>query len=195
MTEKSEIRSWMFKGLAVETVLDEFEADGTRVRSAADPGALQRVLPLEDFSLSLRRSAMKALPAYLAFFCLENSVRELVADRMSENHGQEWWAKDGCVSRSIADKVANRQKKEGVDRWHTRRGEQEIYYTDFGDLASLIRNNWSDFEDLFPDVNWVSTRLAELEASRNIIAHSNVLDDRETQRLSIYLQDWTRQVG
>ncbi len=82
-----------------------------------------------------------------------------------------------------------------MKRWHIRRGEQEIYYTDFGDLRSMIQSNWTDFEDLFPDQNWITSRLDELEASRNIIAHSNVLDDREIGRIALYLQDWTRQVG
>jgi Swt1-like HEPN len=76
-----------------------------------------------------------------------------------------------------------------------KRGAGEIYYTDFGDLASLIRNNWEDFEDLFPDVNWVITRFSELEASRNIVAHNNSLDKNEVDRIKIYLVDWLRQVG
>ena len=66
---------------------------------------------------------------------------------------------------------------------------------DFGDLKSIITSNWLDFQDLFPDQNWVMARLAELEASRNIIAHSNVLEEREMTRLRLYVQDWLRQVG
>lgn len=183
----------MFKGLAVEGALDGIEADGVAVRASTNPGALQRVIPLEDFAASIRRSAMRALPAYLAFFCIENSVREVVADRLAENHGVDWW--NLCVSRQIRDRVEARRQQEGVKRWHIKRGESEIYYTDFGDLRNIIQNNWSDFEDLFPDQNWISSRLDELEASRNIIAHSNVLDDREIGRIALYLQDWTRQVG
>lgn len=76
-----------------------------------------------------------------------------------------------------------------------RRGAGEIHYTDFGDLTSLIRNNWASFEDLFPDQNWVITRLEELEATRNIVAHSNVLDERELQRLRLHMKDWILQVG
>lgn len=193
MTDRTEVRNWLFKGLSVEGVLDGLEADGVAVRASTDPAALQRVFPLEDFSLAIRRAAMQALPAYLAFFCLENSVRELVQERLAENHGPEWW--EECSSTNIKTKVADRQTQEGAKRWHMRRGEHEIYYTDFGDLKTLIRNNWSDFEDVFPDQNWVTTRLDELEGSRNVIAHSNLLDGRELQRISLYLQDWTRQVG
>ena len=81
------LREWLFKGLAVEDLLDGLEADGISVRAAEDPGAVQRVLPIEDFSLDVRRAALQAMPSYLALFCLENSIRELVAERLAEAHG------------------------------------------------------------------------------------------------------------
>lgn len=193
LTERSSIRNWLFKALSIESALDGMEREGVAVKAPSDPGAVQRVMNLEDFPPEVRRAAIEALPAYLAFFCLENSIRRLVIDRLSENHGTDWW--ETHASSAIRDRVSKRQDKEGKERWHVRRGEQEIFYTDFGDLKSLVINNFSDFEDLFPDQNWVSSRLDELEASRNIIAHSNVLDDREIGRLKLYLQDWIRQVG
>lgn len=194
MNDELLIRDWLFKGLSVEDMLDALEAEGLAVRAANDPGAVQRVMPLEEFSPDIRRSALQALPAYLALFCLENAVRELVAERMSDAFGTEWWESAG-VSAEVGKRVAARQEKEGMNRWHIRRGAQEIYYTDFGDLISIIRNNWTTFEDLFPDQNWVGNRLNELEASRNIIAHSNTLDERELTRVRMYVQDWLRQVG
>ena len=39
----------------------------------------------------------------------------------------------------------------------------------------MIELNWPDFEDRFPDVNWVIMRFTKLEVSRNIVAHNNVL--------------------
>ncbi|WP_315097379.1 Swt1 family HEPN domain-containing protein [uncultured Cellulomonas sp.] len=187
------VRDWLFKGMSAEARLDELESEGVAVRAATDPGALQRVMSLEEFSPEIRRSAMSALPAYLAFFCLENAVRELVEERLRESIGSSWW--EDCVSAKIQGKVTERREKEGVNRWHVRRGAQEIYYTDFGDLVAIIRNNWDKFEDLFPDQNWLINRLNELEASRNVIAHSNKLDQREMDRISMYVQDWLRQVG
>lgn len=192
MNENSSLREFLFKGLAIEDALNELEAQGLAVRAPTDTQALQRVVSLEEFPEAIRAAAMKALPAYLAFFCLENSARELISDRMSERHGTDWWA---GVSRSIQEKVEKRQEKEGRDRWHVQRGATPIYYTDFGDLKSIIQSHWSDFEDLFPDVNWVITRFSELEASRNIVAHNNVLDRNEIDRIKIYLVDWLRQVG
>ena len=151
------------------------------------------MLPLEDFSAPIRNAAMATLPAYLAFFCLENAVRGLVTDRMNETHGSGWW--ETYCSTGIRDKVGKRRSAEGVNRWHMMRGAENIYYTDFGDLRSIIQSNWVDFEDLFPDQNWVLSRLTELENSRNVIAHMNALDETETTRLRLYLRDWMRQVG
>lgn len=189
----SSLREWLFAGLTVEDALNDLEADGMAVRAPTDPQALQRVMPLEDFSADLRSSAMRALPAYLAFFVFENSVRDVVSERLSERLGAEWW--DTAASNPLKGKVEKRQESEGKDRWHMRRGATEIYYTDFGDLASLIRNNWEHFEDLFPDINWVVSRFDELEKSRNIVAHNNLLEPHEVGRITLYLRDWIRQVG
>ncbi|OBJ46535.1 hypothetical protein A5630_00770 [Mycolicibacterium mucogenicum] len=192
MNRQATLREFLFKGLAVEDALNELEEQGLGVRAPSDTQALQRVVSLEEFPASLRSAAMQALPAYMAFFCLENSARELISERMAERHGTDWWDK---VSRSIQEKVEKRQAQEGKDRWHMKRGATHIYYTDFGDLKAIIQLNWADFEDLFPDVNWVITRFTELEASRNIVAHNNVLEKNEIDRIKMYLVDWVRQVG
>jgi hypothetical protein len=191
MTES--IAEWLFKSLNVESALNDLEAWGYAVRAASDPQAIQRVMPLEDFSQTIRTAALESLEAHLAFFCFENSARELIAQRLSENHGPTWW--DECATSPLKKKVEERQDKEGKNRWHMKRGAGEVYYTDFGDLASLIRNNWDDFEDLFPDPEWVISRFTELEASRNIVAHNNTLEKRERDRIALYLRDWVRQVG
>jgi len=189
----SSLREWLFAGLTVEDALNDLESEGIAVRASTDPQALQRVMPLEDFSAELRSSAMRALPAYLAFFVFENSVRDVVSERLSERIGADWW--ETAASNSLRNKVEHRQRSEGKDRWHMRRGATEIYYTDFGDLASIIRNNWEHFEDLFPDINWVVSRFDELEKSRNIVAHNNLLESHEVGRITLYLRDWIRQVG
>jgi len=188
-----QLRDWLFRVITAEDLLDRLEQGGMSVRAGEDARALQRVLPLESFSTAIREGAMAALPAYLAFFCFENAVRELIAERMEENHGSGWW--QSRVAASIQEKVEKRRVAEGQNRWHIARGASQVFYTDFGDLKSMIQNNWTDFEDLFPDQNWLIARFAELEASRNVIAHMNVLDDRETMRLRLYLQDWTKQAG
>lgn len=85
---------------------------------------MQRVLPLESFSAAIRDAAMAALPAYLAFFCFENAVRELIAERMEENHGAGWW--QAKVPMGTQEKVEKRRGAEGQNRWHIARGAGQI---------------------------------------------------------------------
>ena len=71
---------------------------------------------------------------------------------------------------------------------------KDIDHTLFGDLASIIIAQWPEFDELFPSQDWVRVRLTELERSRNIIAHGNLLPEPEIERLEQYLLDWVRQV-
>ena len=70
-----------------------------------------------------------------------------------------------------------------------------IGYTLFGNLAQIIINDWEDFSDLFPDQHWVSSRLNDLELSRNIIMHTSTLPEIEVDRIESIARDWIRQVG
>lgn len=187
------VRNWLSKAQFTEDRLNELEKEGFQVRNDSDPGAIQRIIALEDFSEDVRKNAIKSMSVHVAFFCLENSARELVVARLSENYGGEWW--DEKVSKMIKEKVIQRQEKEGKNRWHIQRGASPINYTDFGDLIQIIISNWSDFDDLFPDQHWITSRFNDLEASRNIVAHNNILDEREVDRIKMYLTDWLQQVG
>jgi hypothetical protein len=62
-------------------------------------------------------------------------------------------------------------------------------------MPGIIINNWDLFTDLFDSQEWVKGRFADLEKSRNVIAHNNVLDQPEVERIRLYLQDWARIVG
>ena len=192
-TDRSAVRNWLFRCLSVEDVLDRIEGGGVAVRATSDPRAVQRVLSLEGFSAEVRRSAMQALPAYLAFFCLENAIRELVSERLTENHGPDWWTE--CTTSGLQKKVQDRQTRKANNAGMSDAAKPRSSTPTLADLKTLIRENWTDFEDLLPDQHWVTARLDELEASRNIIAHSNVLDKRELDRMKMYLEDWIRQVG
>jgi hypothetical protein len=62
-------------------------------------------------------------------------------------------------------------------------------------MPGIILSNWADFNDLFDSQEWVKSRFGEMEKSRNVIAHNNVLEDAEIDRIRLYLQDWARIVG
>jgi hypothetical protein len=120
-------------------------------------------------------------------------VRELVAQKLRDSHGDAWW--DTKVPSATRKKVEERRKQEQNNKWHQPRSRSNINYTDFGDMPGIILNNWTDFEQLFDTQEWVKSRFGDMEKSRNVIAHNNVLEDAEIDRIRLYLQDWARIVG
>ncbi len=194
MTAPDQLQNFVFKGLLLHSTFDELDALGASVGLPATEAApLDEEISLDDFSVAIRMQAIKMATLYQAFFCFENSVRELVEQRLAENLGADWWAKG--TTAGIREKVEKRRGKEAANRFHSPRGESDIAYADFGDLSLMIKNNWALFEDLFPDQDWVTTRLSDLELSRNVIAHNGVLSGREITRITLYLKDWVMQVG
>jgi Swt1-like HEPN len=195
VTAPHKIQNFVFRGLLLHSTFDEFEGTEVAFGPARDADEEDRDgdISLEDFSAAIRLQAVKMAAVYQAFFCFENSVRELVEERLKEQMGTDWWQKGTTVP--IRNRVDGRKTKERSNRWHGPRGEREIDYADFGDLALIITNNWDMFEDLFPDQDWVRTRLSDLEMSRNVMAHNGVLTGREITRITLYLKDWVMQVG
>lgn len=129
---------------------------------------------------------------YALMFSLENSARELIADRLRERKGIDWW---DAVPIKIRTKVEELRKKEKVNRYHTERSTDLLGYTFFGNLAQIIVANWTEFSDLFPDQAWVTSRFNDLELSRNIVMHNGILPAYEIDRVQSIARDWLRQVG
>ncbi len=130
--------------------------------------------------------------AYCLFYCFENSVRELVAQRLEERKGPNWWAV--AVPASVQKRIDGKKEEIESNKWHQAVICADINHTLFGDLASIVILQWQEFEELFPSQHWVRVRLNELERSRNVIAHGNLLPQPEIERLEQYLDDWLRQV-
>jgi hypothetical protein len=129
----------------------------------------------------------------MVFYCLENSVRELIQERLAERHSLTWWTDK--IPKSIRDNVEKLKDKEKVNRYHAQRAANNIGYTFFGQLCQIIINNWEDFSDLFPDQHWINSRFNDLEMSRNIIMHTGNLPAIEIDRIESICRDWLRQVG
>lgn len=193
MTSPDQLQNFIFRGLLLHSTFEDLEALGTTIAPVTEAAPVDDEISLDDFSVAIRMQAVKMATIYQAFFCFENSVRELVEQRLSENLGDGWW--DQGTTAPIRKKVSDRKAKEVANRFHSPRGESDIAYADFGDLSLMITNNWPLFEDLFPDQDWVRTRLSDLELSRNVMAHNGVLNGREITRITLYLKDWVMQVG
>jgi len=187
-----QLKQFVFNALLFEDSLDQLEDSGISVRQERKSAQIARIEE-SDFSPRIVHNAQKMASIYVAFFCLENAVRELISERLLERRGPDWW--NLCVPVKIRTAVERLKEKEETNRYHSQRSSEAIGYTMFGNLAQVIIANWEEFSDLFPDQAWVTSRFNDLEMSRNIIMHTGVLPQLEIERIESIARDWIRQVG
>jgi len=192
---KDSLYSFVFRGLLTEEALkkagkkqrDNFSQEWETIMS-------ERLgIPLINEDLVMKSRKMSIV--YIAICAFENSVREFIAKKLFEEKRQKWW--ELCVKKSIRDKAQNRKDSEKDVRWLTPRGDSLIYYTEFGDLISIMAKseNWKFFEVHIGNIDWAKQIIGTLEKSRNIIMHSGELTPTDIERVGMYIRDWIRQVG
>jgi hypothetical protein len=85
------------------------------------------------------------------------------------------------------------------DAWQPKSKSTRRYrlfnYTEFGDLVSIIGQNWVHFEDHLQSLEWVRQIISTLERSRNVIMHSGDLEMQDVERIGTSIRDWIHQVG
>ena len=179
-------------------LLIEAEVRGVEAAHDVDLGHRRKAAPKSDeayykqFSERLRGEADAMAKHYATFYCLENSIRDLVSARLSETHGGDWW--DTAVPQIIRDNVAKNYKKE-VAAGVTLRSDKMIDYSNFGELGEIIKANFLTFGDMLRDVSAVQKVLASLNTLRGPIAHCKPLAEDEVLRLRLSLSDWFRQMS
>ena len=186
------LKRFVFNAFLLDDSLERLEKEGISIRSGATVIPVERIEEA-DFSPRIIHDANKMSSIYVAFFCLENAVRELITDRLVERHGIDWW--DTCVPVKIKTAVEKLKQKDEQNKYRSSRTTSEIGYTTFGNLGQIIINKWEDFSDLFPNQSWITSRFNDLEMSRNTIMHSGILPEIEIERIESIVRDWVRQVG
>jgi Swt1-like HEPN len=188
------IRTWPFRSLMFEAEADRFREAG--IRLGADQVEVERRLleeVLAPFPVELRGQALRMTRLYALLFCFENSVRQLIKERLEEKHGSDWW--DKGVPKAVREQASNRRQSALDNAWLEGEKGDLLQFVDFGDLSRIIVHCWEDFSDLVPSQHWLKQRMDELEQARNFIAHSRLLIPTEFQRIESYIRDWNKQVG
>ena len=146
-----------------------------------------------QFSERLRDEAASMATNFVIFYCLDNSIRELIVERLSDPNefGEEWW--ENAVPKSVQDNARINHKKE-IASGVTPRSTDLIDYSNFGELGEIIKANWDIFGDTFRDVRAVEKVLGNLNTLRAPIAHCKALAADEVMSLHLGLRDWFRQM-
>ena len=190
---EQEIRKFVFNGLLLYDSLETLEKqEGISVFESGDLAQVSRVVDA-DFSPVVWNNAINMSSVYQALFCIENTLRNFIVERMSERYGLSWW--DEKVPSNIKKAVEKLKKDEIKNKFFSSRSNSEIGYTMLGNLGQIIINNWDDFSDIIPSQAWLTSRMDDLEMTRNIVMHTGVLPQIEIDRITSIVRDILRQVG
>lgn len=188
------VREWLFKTIMFEADAERFRRAGIKV--GADYQTAERSLleeSLSPFPLDLRNDAMTMLRLYGLLFCFENSVRQLIRERLSENVDANWW--DKAIPKRIREHAESRRDSALKNSWLEGEKSDLLQYVELGHLSDIIVARWDEFSDLLPSQHWVKQRFDEIEQSRNFVAHNRLLLPSEFARIEQYVTDWRKQIG
>ncbi len=187
--------SFVFRGLLTGVALDKAgHTSRERFSKRWEAATAKRLgLPLLDEELTVK--AHKMAIVYTAICAFENSIRKFIENKFKDENIDNWW--ENNVKTTIKTNAANRKNSENNVRWLTPRGSSMIYYTEFGDLISIMCSdtNWDFFEVHLTDKEWAKGIITTLEKSRNIIMHGGELAQVDIERVGMFIRDWTNQVG
>jgi hypothetical protein len=142
-----------------------------------------------QFPESVRHEAASMAAHYEVFYCLEQSIRDLVRDKLAAEAGPNWW--DTAVPETVKTNVeanVTRERDSGV----TIRSTEKIDYTTFGELGDIVRANWIKFSDTFNSQKAFTKIMTNLNVLRGPIAHCCPLAEDEALRLRLTVRDWFR---
>lgn len=185
-----ELYSFAFRGLLTrEAIGDQRQVSVSRMKAEH----IAARLPLDEVDEAFVEPAQEMAVVYTAIAAFENSARNFIEKRLIEEVGADWWEK--CVPERRRTKAETRRDEENRIRWHAKRGDSLLQYTEIEDLSSVIVTNHERFLAIIPDPEWAKNIFKTVERSRNIIMHSGYLEAEDIERLGMALRDWYAQVG
>ena len=191
MSERK-IKEFVFNALLLNNSLEELNKQGITVFKAEDLLPVSHIVE-NDFNPKIWYNALSMSDVYTSLYCIENTLRNFIVERLSERHGIDWWEQK--IPSKIKDAVNKLKKQDEKNKYHSSRSGIEIGYTMLGNLGQIIIANWDDFSDIIPNQAWITSRMDDLEMSRNVIMHTGILPQNEIDRIESIVRDILRQIG
>jgi hypothetical protein len=146
-----------------------------------------------QFDQGIRRQASEMANHYELFYCLEQTIRELISTTLFESFGPDWWS-DEVIPEQIVRDVNGRMQRE-IDSGFSLRSDKHIDFTNFGELSIIINANWDLFGAIFSSRRAVERIMSSLNLLRGPIAHCSPLAADEVDRLHLTVKDWFRSMS
>ena len=96
------LKRFTFNAMLLEDTLFDMHKAGISVKDGVQQTPVTRVTK-SDFSPIIWRQALEMSSVYVMIYCIENTLRNFVVDRLSERYGLDWW--ESCVSKNIKNAV------------------------------------------------------------------------------------------
>jgi HEPN superfamily Swt1-like protein len=186
ITTAEQLQLFGMRNLLLEAEFARLEERGVEIGHAK---TIQRetLVDVELFDRDIRVEARRMADFYVVYYCLENTVRRLIAERLQDKHGASWW--DAAVPNGIKQAVAEKQLQE-KDTVLAIRSDDPLSYVNFGELIAIIESNWNSFSDTIRSKKAMKQTLSQFNQIRNVIAHSCSLSPNDTARLKLLVNDW-----
>ena len=174
--------------ILIENALDDLQSQGIDLGRITTE-LKEKTVDTELFEHDIIAKARTMADFYVLYFALENSVRRLLTEVLSEKHGSDWWQK--AVPDGVKKEAENKRKEE-LESAMSIRSEDPLAYTNFGELIAIFISNWDEFADILRSKRAVQDTLSQFNKVRNIIAHSCELNEDEILRFKLLISDWLR---
>jgi hypothetical protein len=195
LTDSKDVRDFVFRGMLFESEAEVFRKAGFNVGIDIAQSEEQLLLEyLSPFGVQRRNNALEMARLYAVLHAFENEIRSLVRDTLEEKVGVGWWDTDS-VPRKVKQNADTRIATAEKDSWLEGAKGDRLEYVDFGDLATIMVQNWEQFKYILPGQDWMTQRMTELEKARNFVAHNRMLQPTEFQRIYMYVSDWSKVIG
>lgn len=187
------VRRFASNNLLIEASIDTVESEtGYKLRDKLDSPSIIDETYYPQFDQIFRDEAANMAANFRIFYCLENSIRELVFEALEEKYKDLWW-EDGVPENIRLEAEAIRKKE--IDTGAIPRSERLLDYTTFGQLSNIVEQRKEAFEGRFTSFRAVNKLLWTLGILRGPIAHCKPLAEDEVLRLHLSLRDWFRILG
>jgi hypothetical protein len=145
--------------------------------------------PLVPDSLSAKGVAIGS-ESFPQMFVLENSIRTLVTQRLSETYGKDWWGKGRF--KGVRDNVQRIIDKEKNYPHRDKRGLHPIFYSNFAELKLIVLNEFDQFSDVILNRQWFEVQMDQVYMSRNSLAHSVAITEDDETRIRLFYSEWAK---
>jgi hypothetical protein len=134
MSLLEDIKLFGMHNLLLETDLKKLEESGIQIDHSRTIRQSE-IVDVELFEGDILQEARRMADFYALYYSLDNSIRRLISERLSEKHGPNWWLTQ--VSEGIRKEVEKKQREE-KDTTMSIRSEDPLAYTNFGELIGIF---------------------------------------------------------